>query len=60
MGPCPNPSAADAIDQAAKANRHCREGIASTACGLSEHLECAEHRYCCAPAAPSNYAALVS
>jgi len=55
-----NPGAADEIHQAAKANRHGREGIARTGCRLGGHLECAEHQYCCPPAAASKYAALFS
>jgi len=54
------PGAADAIHQVAKADRHCTEGIAQTGCGLGGHLECAEHKYCCPPAAASKYAGLLS
>jgi hypothetical protein len=39
-----NPRAADAIHQAAKADRHCSEGIARTGCGLDQQEELAEHQ----------------
>jgi len=43
-----------------KGDRHCREGIARTGCGLGGHLECEEHQEYCPPAAPSEYAGLLS
>ena len=55
-----NPEAADAICQAAKADRRCREGIARSVCGLGGHLEFTEHQYYCPPAFPSEYASLLS
>jgi len=37
--------AANAIDQAAKGDRHCKEDIARTGLGLDEHQEGAENWY---------------
>ena len=51
---------ADAIHQAAKGDRHCRECIGRTGCRLGGHLECAEHRDDCPPAALSIYAGPLS
>jgi hypothetical protein len=47
------------MHQAAKADRHCREGIAGTGCGLGGHRECPERHYDCPPAALSEHAGLM-
>jgi len=48
------------MHQAAKGDRHWREGIARTGCGLDEHEECAEHQYWFRLEAVSTHADLLS
>jgi hypothetical protein len=50
-----NPGAVDAIHQATKCDRHCREGIARHRCGMGGHQECVQYpQYCSLPAPSTN------
>ena len=49
------PDVVTTIHQAAKANSHCRWGIARTGCTLGEHLDCGWHHYELSPEAQSIY-----
>ena len=55
-----NPRPADVIDQAAKGDRHCREGLARTAFRLDEHQDRAEHWYWFRPEATRKHSDLFS